>query len=444
MKPRHDDRRVKSATATVPGLAARDLAMRAVDGVLSHGEALEDAFDTARLEGRDLALARMIAATALRRLGTIGVILDDLLKHGLPRQAGALEAILVTASAQILFMDVPDHAAVDLAIRLARADRHAQAFSGLANAVLRRVAAEKVERLRAMPADVDTPAWMAARWREAYSAEAAVAIAQAHLVEPALDLTTRGDPQALAMRLGGTVLPTGTVRVEASGPITTLDGFSEGVWWVQDAAAALPARLLGPVAGLRVADLCAAPGGKTAQIAAAGARVTAVDKTERRLVRLRENLARLKLSAETVCADVLQLRAEPFDAVLLDAPCSATGTIRRHPDVAWAKTLADVTSLADLQRRLLDKAAGLVKVGGLLVYCTCSLEPEEGEAQIAAFLARHEGFTRVAVTADEIGGLTDAITADGDLRTLPSMLPGPTPRLSGLDGFFASRLKRVA
>ena len=339
--------------------------MRAVDGVLSRGEALEDVFDEARLDGRDLALARMIAATSLRRLGTIGMILDDLLSRGLPRKAGPLEAILVTASAQILFMEVPDHAAVDLAIRLARADRNAQAFSGLANAVLRRVAAEKAERLRAIPPDADLPAWMAARWRAAYGVEAVSAIALAHLVEPALDLTVRGDPQAWATRLGGLALPTGTVRVEASGPITGLEGFADGAWWVQDAAAALPARLLGPVAGQRVADLCAAPGGKTAQIAAAGARVTAVDKSERRLTRLRENLARLGLSAETLCADVLQLRADPFDAVLLDAPCSATGTIRRHPDVAWAKTLADVTALADLQRRLLDKEAGLVRIGGL-------------------------------------------------------------------------------
>lgn len=442
MTPRRDDRRPKPAP--IPGLAARDLAMRAVDGVLSRGEALEDVFDEARLDGRDLALARMIAATSLRRLGTIGMILDDLLSRGLPRKAGPLEAILVTASAQILFMEVPDHAAVDLAIRLARADRNAQAFSGLANAVLRRVAAEKAERLRAIPPDADLPAWMAARWRAAYGVEAVSAIALAHLVEPALDLTVRGDPQAWATRLGGLALPTGTVRVEASGPITGLEGFADGAWWVQDAAAALPARLLGPVAGQRVADLCAAPGGKTAQIAAAGARVTAVDKSERRLTRLRENLARLGLSAETLCADVLQLRADPFDAVLLDAPCSATGTIRRHPDVAWAKTLADVTALADLQRRLLDKAAGLVRIGGLLVYCTCSLEQEEGEAQIEAFLARQPGFARVGITPEEIGGLVGAVTTKGDLRTLPSMLPGPTPRLSGLDGFFAARLRRTA
>lgn len=419
--------------------------MRAVDGVLSRGHALEEAFDDARLDSRDLGLARMIAGTAMRRFGAIGIILDDLLSKGLPKSGGPIEAILVTGAAQILFLDVPDHAAVDLSVRLAREDSDAQAFAGLVNAVLRRVAVEKESRLLLLPPDVDTPAWLMARWREAYGAPTAAAIAEAHKAEPALDLTVKGDPADWARRLNGRVLPTGSVRLEASGPVTALDGFETGDWWVQDAAAALPARLLGNVTGLRVADLCAAPGGKTAQLIAAGAKVTAVDRLERRVARLKQNLARLGFQATVICADVLAYApAEPFDAVLLDAPCSATGTIRRHPDVAWAKTKGDLDSLATLQRHLLDKAAKLVKAAGLLVYCTCSLEPEEGEEQIAAFLKRTPTFERVAVSAEEIGGLAEAITPQGDMRTLPSMLQTGTPRLSGLDGFFAARLRRIS
>jgi 16S rRNA (cytosine967-C5)-methyltransferase len=238
------------------------------------------------------------------------------------------------------------------------------------------------------------------------------------------------------------VLATGTVRLEAHGPIPSLPGYEDGQWWVQDAAAALPARLLGSVAGLRVADLCAAPGGKTAQLAAAGAAVTAVDRAATRLDRLRSNLERLSLSAEIVAADVLSYEAAPFDAVLLDAPCSATGTIRRHPDVQWSKTAEDIGALADLQRRLLARAAALVKPGGLLVYCTCSLEPEEGEHQIEAFLASDKAFERVPVQPGEIA-IAGAIDHRGDMRTLPSMLPAPEPGFAGLDGFFAARLRRA-
>lgn len=429
--------------APVPGLAARALATAAIDGVLSRGEALEEAFEGARLEPRDLGLARMIAGVSMRRYGSIGHLLEGLMAKGMPRKSGPLEAILITAAAQILFLDVPDHAAVDLAVRLARADDRAQAFSGLANAVLRKLAAEKAERLAAVPADADTPSWLMGRWRRAYGEDRAHAITAAQRTEPALDLSVKADAAGWAARLGGRVLPTGSVRLAGHGAIPALEGFGEGAWWVQDAAAALPARLLGPVAGLAVADLCAAPGGKTAQLAAAGAAVTAVDRSEVRLTRLADNLKRLGLQAEIVAADLLAWPGGTFDAVLLDAPCSATGTIRRHPDVAWAKAAHDIAALADLQRRMLAKAAGMVKPGGLLVYCTCSLEPEEGEEQVAAFLARNPAFQRVPVTAAEIGGLAEAVTPAGDLRTLPSLLPDPDPAMAGLDGFFAARLRRV-
>ncbi|WP_448151401.1 RsmB/NOP family class I SAM-dependent RNA methyltransferase [Labrys miyagiensis] len=425
----------------VPGLAARALALRAIEGVLSQDEPLEDAFEGAALEPRDLALARMIAGVAMRRYGTIGTILDSLLAKGMPRKSGPLEAILVTAAAQILFLDVPDHAAVDLAVRLARADDRAQAFSGLANAVLRKISATKEERLAALPPETDTPSWLLERWRRHYGEAAVLAIVGAHRHEPSLDLTMKKDAAGWAERLGGRLLPTGSVRIAHNGPVRTLEGYEEGAWWVQDAAAALPARLLGDVSGLRVADLCAAPGGKTAQLAASGASVTAVDRSDARLARLRENLKRLDLSANVVAADVLSWQAEPFDAILLDAPCSATGTIRRHPDVAWSKSAHDIGAMADLQRRMLGRMAGLLKPGGVMVYCTCSLEAEEGEEQIARFLEKNDRFRLEKVDAAEIGGVEGAITPEGTLRTLPSLLPDADPAIAGMDGFFAARLR---
>jgi len=209
---------------------------------------------------------------------------------------------------------------------------------------------------------------------------------------------------------------------------------------VQDAAAALPARLFGPVHGLRVADLCAAPGGKTAQLAAAGAHVTAVDRAPARLARLRENLNRLKLTAELVCADVASWQAGPFDAVLLDAPCSSTGTIRRHPDVPWLKREDDIVTLAALQRRLVERAVALTKPGGTLIYCVCSLEPEEGQNIVADLIAREASVRRAPLAASEMFGRAEFLSNDGDLRTLPCHFPDADSRLAGLDGFYAARL----
>ncbi|MEX2319572.1 MAG: RsmB/NOP family class I SAM-dependent RNA methyltransferase, partial [Bauldia sp.] len=347
------------------------------------------------------------------------------------------------------------HAAVSVAVDQIAADRDARHFKGLANAVLRRMARERDALLAKLPPEIDTPAWLYDRWRAAYGAETTAAIAAAHRIEPALDVTVKDDPEGRAEKLGGIVLPTGTVRLIASGPIENLPGFAEGAWWVQDAAAALPARLLGDVRGKRVADLCAAPGGKTAQLAAAGALVTAVDISEPRLDRLRQNLRRLGLAAETVVADVLEWQPaqearsvatgkekNPFDAVLLDAPCTSTGTIRRHPDIPWLKRAGDVATLAALQARMIERAVSLLKPGGTLVYCTCSLEPEEGEAQRAAALQRLP-LTPLPVAAAEVGGLAEALTADGAVRTLPCHLPNADPRLSGLDGFYIARLGKA-
>jgi 16S rRNA (cytosine967-C5)-methyltransferase len=437
---------VSGPAEDVPGLAVRRVAADVVDGVLRRLRPLDEMLDTtgefAALEERDRALARAIAAVVLRRLGTLRHLLGSFLDRGLPPQAPRMETALLLGAAQILFLDVPNHAAVDLAVRLAQADRDAARYAGLVNAVLRRVTREGKERLGALDTAVlDTPDWLLARWTNAYGAATAHAIAAANGREPALDLSVKSDAEGWAAKLNGRVLPTGSVRTIAHGPITALPGFAEGAWWVQDAAAALPARLFGDISGRRVADLCAAPGGKTAQLAAAGASVTAVDRTPGRLKRLAENLTRLSLTAELVCADVTAWTTEQkFDAVLLDAPCSSTGTIRRHPDVLWLKRAADIASLAGLQRRLIERAVTLTKPGGTLIYCTCSLEPEENENLVAELLAREPSVQRAPIAAAEIFGHGEFINKDGDLRTLPCHLPDADSRLGGLDGFCAARL----
>jgi len=342
---------------------------------------------------------------------------------------------------------VPAHAAVSLAVTLANADRRTLAWAGFVNGVLRSLVRQRDAILAGQDeVALNLPAWLRERWTAAYGAAAVRAIAAQLLVEPPLDLTVKSDAAGWAERLGGIVLPTGGVRLIPHGRIEALPGYDDGAWWVQDAAASLPAQLLGDIAGRRVADLCAAPGGKTAQLAAAGASVTAVDVAPERLIRLSDNLRRLRLGAEIVAADVLAAPApaEPFDAVLLDAPCSSTGTLRRHPDIGSTKGPKDVAALAALQARLLVRALDWVKPGGLLVYATCSLEPEEGEAQIARLIASGAPVERLPVVAAEIGGLAEAVTAEGDVRTLPHHLAAEDPRLAGLDGFFAARLRRTA
>jgi 16S rRNA (cytosine967-C5)-methyltransferase len=433
----------------VPGLAARRIAAEIVDGVLRHQRPLDELLDSgdenaalAALPERDRALTRALVATVLRRLGTLRHLLGLMLDRGPPPQAPRVETALLLGAAQILFLDVPDHAAVDLAVRLAQADREASHYAGLVNAVLRRVTREGAERIAALDAPVlDTPPWLMARWIKTYGEATAHDIAAANGREPALDLTVKSNAPSWAAQLGGRVLPTGTVRTIAHGMVTSLPGFAAGAWWVQDAAAALPARLFGDIAGLSVADLCAAPGGKTAQLVAAGATVTAVDRSPARLKRLRDNLTRLSLEAELVRADAAQWTAEQqFDAVLLDAPCSSTGTIRRHPDVPWLKRPADIAALAALQRRLIERAVALTKSGGTIVYCTCSLEPEEGVAIVADLLARDKAVQRMPISAAEVSGEAQFISAEGDLRTLSCHLPDADSRFSGVDGFYAARL----
>jgi len=414
-------------------IAAADLLI----AVLEMGRPLEDALESTKsfsqLEGRDRAFARALVTASLRRLGSINAVLSRMLERPLPDTASHARALLHIGATQLLVLGTPAHAAVGETVEAANSVREARGFAKLINAVLRRVSREGLDIIATLPPGADLPAWLYTRWRAAYS-DVAPAIAQALAEEPPLDLSVKDDAQGWAEKLGGAVTPTGSVRLAEHGAIEALPGFNDGAWWVQDAAAALPAKLLGDVRGLRVLDLCAAPGGKTLQLAAAGAHVTAVDKSEARLKRLRENLSRTKLSAEVVCADALEFRAEPFDAVLLDAPCSSTGTLRRHPDVAWLRRPTDVRSLSELQSKLIAAASALLKPGAPLAYAVCSLEPEEGQGVIAEAL-KH-GWRRAPLRAGEIAGADEFITAEGDLRTLPAYWP----EIGGLDGFFAARL----
>ena len=433
----------------VPGLAARRIAADILDGVLHKHRTLDDQLDGAgahpalkTLSDRDRALMRRLVATILRRLGTLGHLLSRLLDRGIPTDAPRAQSALLIGAAQILWMDVPDHAAVDLSVRLVQSDRRAAKYAGLVNAVLRRCAREGkslIEDVRNQA--IDLPPWLFARWSTHYGEATAKQMAAAIGHEPSLDLTVKSDAAQWASRLHGETPPTGTVRTQLQGSVTMLPGFAEGQWWVQDAAAALPVRLFGDIEGKQIADLCAAPGGKTAQLVQSGAAVTALDRSPARVARLRDNLARLKLEAEAVVADAVEWKADhEFDGILVDAPCTSTGTIRRHPDVAWLRQETDMAPLVALQKRLLQKAVALLKPGGTLIYCTCSLEPEEGERAVAALLASESGLRRVPVEAGEVAGLSEIITADGDLRTLPCHLPHPDPRLAGLDGFYAARL----
>src|SRR6266705_3516939 len=406
----------------VPGLAARRIAADILDGVLHKHRTLDDQLDGTgahpglkSLADRDRALMRRLVATILRRLGSLGHVLSRLLDRGIPTDAPRAQSALLIGAAQILWMDVPDHAAVDLSVRLVQSDRRAAKYAGLVNAVLRRCAREGqplIDEVKSQ--NLDIPPWLLARWIGAYGETTARQMALAIGHEPSLDITVKSDAAQWASRLHGETVP-----------VTMLPGFTEGQWWVQDAAAALPARLFGNIGGKRIVDLCAAPGGKTAQLALAGARVTAVDRSPARMARLRDNLARLSLQADELVTDAAEWPGGSggFDGVLVDAPCTSTGTIRRHPDVAWLRQEADIAALTALQKRLLQRAVALLKPGGTLVYCTCSLEPEEGEQAIAALLAAESGVRRMPIDAGEVAGLAEVVTADGDLRTLPCHLP---------------------
>ncbi len=423
-------------------LASRRVALDVLAACLDKGQPLDDALARhagfGELDPRDRAFVRLLLATTLRRLGEIDEVLSLLIERPLDGKNALGREVLRLGTAQLLFLATPPHAAVDTSVRLIEHSGLPH-LKGLANAVLRRVAREGVALLGDRdPARLNTPQWLWDSWVASYGEETTRAIAAAHLVEAPLDLTPRSDAQFWASRLDGEVLATGSIRRPAGGPIAELPGFAEGAWWVQDAAAALPVRLLGDVAGKRVADLCAAPGGKTLQLCAAGANVTAVDISARRMARLGENLARLGFTAELVTSDASKWTPTgKFDAVLLDAPCSGTGTLRRHPDIAWLKDEEDVTRLTLAQDRLLLHALDLLKPNGTLVYAVCSLQEDEGPARIANLLTHRPAVQREPVQSAEMPGFEGTITPEGDVRTLPSMLA----ERGGLDGFYIARLR---
>ncbi|MFD0985699.1 RsmB/NOP family class I SAM-dependent RNA methyltransferase [Methyloligella solikamskensis] len=431
------------------GLAARRAAADVLTAVLIKKQPLDltlgkslSTGHMANLPPRDRALTRAIVMASLRHKGQLDAVLLRFLEKGFPAKSGTLYAILLSAAAQLIFLETPPHAAIGLAVTLAQYDHQAKRFDKLANAVLRKVSSQGP----AIAADMDapkanTPEWLWERWSRYFGEENARAIAELNMLEPPLDLTVKSDPEGWANRLGGHVLPGGGVRLIPKGRIEAMDGYDDGAWWVQDLAASLPAKLFKDIAGKRVLDLCAAPGGKTAQLAAAGASVLALDISEARLKVLKENIKRLGLACDTALGDASTWYSEErFDAILLDAPCSSTGTIRRHPDIAYLKTEADLPSMVTLQRRLLDNAAKLLKPGGTLVFSTCSLEPEEGEGQIASLLTRNNRVSLDPIAKDEVFGHANWLTQTGTLRTIPPAFKMEAPGLDGMDGFFAARL----
>ncbi|MBB4081536.1 RsmB/NOP family class I SAM-dependent RNA methyltransferase [Brevundimonas lenta] len=393
--------------------------------------------EVADLPGPDRAFARAVAMAALRRLGEIDQILDRRLQKAPPL---AVRTILRVALAQTLVLDTPAFAAVSTAVKLAERDPKTRPYKNLVNAVLRGVDRDGPGLTTA---ESNLPEWLAARWRATYGEPALAALALAAREEPDTDLSVKPDvdPAAVAADVEGEALEGGTVRTGRRGDVASWPGFEDGSWWVQDAAAAVPARLLAPKAGEAVIDLCAAPGGKTLQLCASGASVVALDRSDTRLKRLRANLERTGLTAEVVVTPAEDWEDDrSFDAVLLDAPCTATGTFRRNPEVLRATKPAEVAKLADVQHRLLDAAAERVKPGGRLVYCVCSMEREEGETQIIAFLRRNPAFKTVPADPVAVGSPAEALTPEGWLRILPSMWA----EKGGLDGFFVARLERVA
>jgi len=420
---------------SVEGLPARKAALALLSGVLTRRKPLDAELPLLKaLPPRDAAFARALASQTLRHLGALDAVLRKFLKKPLaPHKSGAATEILLLGACELLVLKTPAHAAVDAANRLAAADSKAVHFKPLVNAVLRKMASEGEAKFSGLDRErLSTPDWLYQRWIAQYGADIARQIARAHQAEAPLDITLKQD---------GVTAPQSTPlfglsrRVTQSERVEELPGFAVGQWWVQDAAATLPALLLGDVNGQEVIDLCAAPGGKTLQLAAAGGRVTAVEKQASRIDRIRENLARTGLTATLAESD-----ARDFDGtapfVLIDAPCTATGTIRRHPELPWIKGAADVTLMAAQAYEILESGGAMVRPGGKLVFAVCSLEREEGEEQIAGFLAAHPEFERDPITAEEVFGNESWITPEGELRTLPFYIEG------GMDGFFAARLRK--
>ena len=425
-------------------LNSRTIALDLIERSVRRHRPVDDNFvpATTKLSVRDRAFVRLLVATVLRRLGQIDLVLDKFLAS-IPTPTA--QDILRLGVAQLLFLKTPPHAAVDTAVALAK-NRRQGGFSGLINAVLHKVAdAGPVICDRQDAPRLNTPAWLWDSWTKAYGDKTAMAIAVAHLAEAPLDISVKNNTECAewARRLGAEVMPTGSLRYTARGRIENLQGYHQGAWWVQDAAAALPAKVLlhalGNVHGKALLDLCAAPGGKTAQLAAAGAEVTAADVSKNRLALLQENFSRLNLHVRAVCEDAtVWIPTVSFDGVLVDPPCSATGTIRRHPDVYFLKRKADVLGFSAIQKSLLSAASRMVRNGGYLLYTVCSLQPEEGPVVVDSFLAENEAFQRVAVPIDAVGGEKEFLSSSGELRTLPCHWAAQ----GGIDGFYGALMQR--
>ncbi len=423
------------------GLKLRLVAAQRLKSVLS-GDNFSPLAAADLADGRDRALANRLITTALRRQGQLNFIIHALLEKGMPGKSGTFEAVLRLSLAQLVFLpDLGAHSALFLAVEAVKRDPKARHLSGLMNAVLRNAQANSA-KFGMLDDDLLIPDTFGDTWLEAYGEEAIDAFSSALLAGAPLDLTLKTEDPDLIDQLGAEPVVADTVRIDQRDrPVEALPGYADGQWWVQDAASAIPARLLGAKAGGRVLDLCAAPGGKTAQLVKAGYKVTALDSDATRMERLKQNLARLDYAAETVVADAgTYAPTALYDGVLLDAPCSATGTFRRHPEVIWHRSVGDVAGRVRLQRALLTNAFRCLDASGVLVYCVCSLEPDEGERQVDWALDSLPGLELWPVTAAELPGLAGAVTERGLVRTHPGMDPGG--RAGGMDGFFVARFRR--
>ena len=435
---------IAELNAKIPGLGARRAALD-VMMLIRKGRTLDQALVQCRsfnaLEGSDRSFAHNLVNTTMRRRGAIDEIIGKYLDRPLPAKSFEVQDILRLATAQLVLLETPAHAGVGTSVELAGQKRETAGYKGLVNAITRKIAEKGKAQLEKLPLRADTPGWMWRSWERAYGAPIARDIAAAHANRAPLDISYKPDynPEALLKEEGAVSHIDNQIRMPADRVVPHLPDYEAGDWWVQDMAASLPARLLGDVKEKLVFDLCAAPGGKTMQLAAMGANVHAVDISGLRLKRVQENLNRAKLHAKTIKADILAWEPEEkADLILLDAPCSATGTIRRNPDVLWSRTEDEVKALAKLQGEFLDKALTFLKPGGLIVYCTCSLQKAEGEDQIKAALSRHDNISVEPIEAEEINNIQGVISREGYLRTLPSHMADK----GGLDGFFAAKLRK--
>jgi 16S rRNA (cytosine967-C5)-methyltransferase len=432
--------------------AAGELLLAAMDGRTDFDAAMDASRAFRRLEGADRGFARAMAGAALRGLGRIDWALGGMVQRPLADIEPPLRALLRVGAAQLWMLGVAEHAAVSATVEAARQWRDARRGGGLVNAVLRRAARER-DAWDTAPATAVWPDWLAAKLKSALGADRADDMALAQLKEPPIDITLRAgvDAETWAERLEAEIRPGGSLRLRGGGAIANLPGYAEGAWWVQDSAAALPARLLGDVAGMTVADLCAAPGGKAMQLAAMGASLSAVDISPQRLTRLRENVDRARLPMTIVEADARTWRpAQPLDAALLDAPCSALGIIRRHPEGVWRRDPRDFVRFPAVQRALVDAAGEMLRPGGRLVYAVCTPTPEEGLDVIEGAISAG-GWRRIVITSAEAPGFETALTMQGDLLTLTGPRRDAKDALASengnaslnADAFFIARLERI-